>query len=96
MIPKFELKTADREGARRFVDACIQSGKFARTGDSKILWGQAGDWVRLDRADELYWLLTDGQTLEYCGDTSDETIKFLWRSLYDQKFKLPRAHEVRT
>jgi hypothetical protein len=96
MIPTFEMKTPDRDTARRFVDACIKSGKFVRTADSKILWGQTGDWVQVIRAHELYWLLIDGMTIEYRGDTSDETIRFLWQSLFDQKFKLPRVHEVRS
>lgn len=94
MLPKFEFKTADVDTARRFVDACLQSGKFSRTVDSKILWGTVGDYVHLTRFPELYWLLTDGQSIEYRGDTSDETIKFLWKSLENQRYRLPRTGMV--
>jgi hypothetical protein len=92
----FEFKTPDVDTARRFVDVCITTGKFARAVDSKILWGTPGDYVHLQRWQEFYWIIVDGQAFEYRGATDDETVKFLWKSLENQKFRLPRAGMVQS
>lgn len=93
-VPTFSFSlrdAANRDTARRFVDLCISTGRFARNERGQTCWSPADDdWLPLTRAAELYWIIEDGQTLIVEGDKGDDATFCLWTFLNDQRWKLPR------
>jgi len=94
-IPKFEFHlkdAADRNTARRFIEACVRTGKFARNEKGQVCWSPgAADWIPIARASELRTVLEDANVLEVTGDVDNSDSYFaMWTWLADQRWKLPK------
>ena len=89
----FLLKDAPNPAtARAFVQALVDTGKFARNEKSTICFkvGEPDDYIYLVRKQDLTAVLEDELAVKITGDVGDACWDCLWFMLTSRKHHLPR------